>query len=130
MDIEALKQRLQETIGTGEILNIIYHGGSEPDAARQLFPMQIKGDQLRARCLATNRVKTYSLSKIEWTDNDTTTFHGTHDQLAMAIEAGDLIKIDYSAGKNSLHEAVVIPIVQRQLPCPVGDNYLDRFTDT
>ena len=80
MDIEALKQRLQETIGTGEVLNIIYHGGSEPGNARQVMPKQLDGDILRALCLTSQRVKGFNISKVELAKTDQTTYTGSKPQ--------------------------------------------------
>ncbi len=106
MDINVLKKSL----GTGEILNIIYHGGTEPGTTRRILPIQIKGDILCARCLSTLRVKSYSLDKIELANGDEVTFHGVHDLLAIAISAGDLISVNYDSGQNSLQHAVIRPI--------------------
>ncbi len=77
MEIDALKQRLQETLGTGEVLNIIYHGGSEPGTARQVLPKRLDGDILRALCLTANRVKGFHLSKVELAETDQQTYTGT-----------------------------------------------------
>jgi hypothetical protein len=49
---------------TGEAVEIRYMGGSQPGSLRQIFPLSINGDRVRARCLATNVVKTFSMKKM------------------------------------------------------------------
>ncbi|MEA1988222.1 MAG: hypothetical protein U9N57_03290 [Pseudomonadota bacterium] len=63
--MENLEQILISASETGEIINIKYHGGSQPGSTRQISPISVKNDDVRARCLATNRVKVFKLSKIE-----------------------------------------------------------------
>lgn len=65
MSIESVRLRLQEAIGTGELIGIIYSGGSRPGAHREIIPLQIDGDRVRARCYASNAVKVFMLHKIE-----------------------------------------------------------------
>lgn len=63
-------------IETGEVINIKYHGGSQPGSIRQIYPVSVNGDNVRARCLATNRVKVFKLSKmkIEQGSNSTNSY--------------------------------------------------------
>jgi hypothetical protein len=56
---------IQAAIEDGEVLTVIYHGGSQAGAVRLLFPRKIDGDMVRAICLASNRVKSFSLAKID-----------------------------------------------------------------
>ena len=56
---------LAESIETGELLTIKYHGGSSAGAAREIMPIQIQGDKVRARCYTSGAVKTFSIAKIE-----------------------------------------------------------------
>jgi hypothetical protein len=37
-----IKQILQNSIHTGELINIIYNGGSEPGASRMIMPIAIE----------------------------------------------------------------------------------------
>jgi predicted DNA-binding transcriptional regulator YafY len=60
-----LEQLLITAIETGEVINIKYHGGSQPGSIRQISPISVNGDDVRARCLATNRVKVFKISKME-----------------------------------------------------------------
>lgn len=63
--MEGIEPALREAIETGEAISIKYFGGSQPGSIRQISPISVSGDDVRARCLATNRVKTFKLSKIE-----------------------------------------------------------------
>lgn len=56
---------LEQAIGTGEIVGIIYHGGSQPGCFRDIVPIHIANGIVRARCYASNDVKTFALEKIE-----------------------------------------------------------------
>jgi len=59
------EKTLNEAIGTGEILSIIYHGGSQPGTTRKILPLKITGNKVRARCYTSNAVKTFVIEKIE-----------------------------------------------------------------
>lgn len=69
MDIEAL---LQEAIESGEIITIIYRGGSKPGAKRDISPISIKSDKVRARCHSSDAVKQFMLEKIDLVVSDET----------------------------------------------------------
>jgi len=63
--MDKIEDVLLEAIQTGEVLNIKYNGGSQPGLIRQLLPLSINVEDVRAKCFATNRVKTFKLSKME-----------------------------------------------------------------
>jgi len=63
--MDNLKQILVSASETGEIISIKYHGGSQSGSIRQISPISVRNDDVRARCLATNQVKTFKLSKME-----------------------------------------------------------------
>lgn len=65
-DTNELRERLKQAIHTGEVLSIIYHGGSQPGALRQIAPIEIDDDKVRARCYMSKAIKTFSLNKIEF----------------------------------------------------------------
>lgn len=69
--MDRIEQVLSEAIDTGEVVKVKYNGGSQPGLIRELSPITINGDDVRARCLATNRVKTFKLSKMEISSADT-----------------------------------------------------------
>lgn len=60
-----MKDQLKEAIKTGEILKIRYFGGSTPGSERAISPVSIIDDKVRARCIETGAVKTFSISKME-----------------------------------------------------------------
>lgn len=61
--------RLKEAIGTGELIGVIYHGGSQPGMYREISPVEIEGDKVRAHCHASNAEKMFSIEKIEIPDS-------------------------------------------------------------
>lgn len=67
----ALRARLVEAIDGGELLLIRYEGGSRPGTVRQIRPMGVDGDYLRAREDESAAAKTYRLDKIDIVDIDT-----------------------------------------------------------
>jgi len=44
VDDSALRARLTTAAESGEILRIIYHGGSQPGSSRDVCPIEISGD--------------------------------------------------------------------------------------
>jgi len=64
-----VKKVLQSAINNGEILTIRYHGGRQPGASREIAPIQITGNKVRAHCYASNAVKLFNIEKIEVLDN-------------------------------------------------------------
>ncbi len=60
-----LESILNSAIGTGEIITIIYSGGSKPGTKRDISPILIKDGKVRARCLSSNAVKQFMLNKIK-----------------------------------------------------------------
>lgn len=50
--------------GTGEIVTIVYQGGSKPGQARQVIPNHIKAGRLEAIDISTSTPKTYFLDMI------------------------------------------------------------------
>jgi hypothetical protein len=73
---KTVEEGLRVAIGTGELVNIIYHGGSEPGAARMIMPIAIKGEKVRAKCYKTNLVKEFYIDKIVLADDDTSNYTG------------------------------------------------------
>ncbi|MFQ5442012.1 MAG: hypothetical protein ACE5EB_04720 [Thermodesulfobacteriota bacterium] len=68
--IKETKKRLQEAIDTGEVLNIIYQGGSQPGTVREISPISIKGGRVKARCLNSHKVKSFNIEKITIVDSE------------------------------------------------------------
>jgi len=58
-------ERLERAAKAGERLTIVYHGGSQPGTAREIGVIRVTPLEVRARCYASNTVKTFKVSKIE-----------------------------------------------------------------
>ncbi|RLJ20780.1 hypothetical protein DJ031_04530 [bacterium endosymbiont of Escarpia laminata] len=63
--------RLNLAIETGEVIQIIYHGGSQPGTSRQIAPMSIKNGKVRARCYNSNAIKQFMIEKVELVNEET-----------------------------------------------------------
>ncbi len=61
---EILK-RLQEAQETGQVIGIIYHGGSQPGSFREISPIKLYDNKVSAHCYASDLVKSFNLDKIE-----------------------------------------------------------------
>jgi hypothetical protein len=59
------EKRLNEAAEAGEIVTVVYHGGSQPGTKRRLRPIRATPMELRAHDLATDEVKTFLISKVE-----------------------------------------------------------------
>lgn len=66
---------LSEAKETGEVISIIYHGGSKPGTVRNIAVISISGDKYRARCYDTNSVKTFLIDKTEILAKDSPELH-------------------------------------------------------
>lgn len=64
------EKRLREAIDTGEVLDIIYQGGSQPGTIREISPISINGDRVQARCFSSHKVKLFNIEKITIVDPD------------------------------------------------------------
>ncbi|MBE0454860.1 MAG: hypothetical protein IBX58_14410 [Roseovarius sp.] len=62
--MEQPAERIQSAIEAGEIIRIVYDGGSRPGDSRDIAPIKIKGGMLHSRCIASNRFKIFTLAKI------------------------------------------------------------------
>ncbi len=58
------EKRLQEAIKAGEVLKVIYQGGSQPGTLREIAPISIKDGKVSARCFSSNAIKSFVLEKI------------------------------------------------------------------
>jgi hypothetical protein len=56
--------RLREAIEVGEVLKVVYNGGSQPGAMREIAPISINNGKVRARCFTSNAVKSFVIEKI------------------------------------------------------------------
>ena len=76
-----VEELLREAAETGEIVTVIYHGGSQPGTKRRLAPITVTAREIRARDIPTGEVKNFLLSKIEVVSED----HPAEDYVAGAI---------------------------------------------
>lgn len=76
--MQTVLQTLTDAIGTGELINIGYYGGSEPGKARMIQPISLDADKVRARCHKTNQVKGFWLDKIALAGDEITDYTGKH----------------------------------------------------
>jgi len=60
-----IEKRLNEAAEAGEVITVVYYGGSQPGTKRRLTPIKATPIELRARDIATDEVKTFLVSKIE-----------------------------------------------------------------
>ncbi|PHS63801.1 MAG: hypothetical protein COB09_11215 [Thalassobium sp.] len=58
-------QRLELAAEAGEVLDVIYHGGSQPGATRKLTPIRVNGHKFHAKCMETGKFKFYMIEKLE-----------------------------------------------------------------
>ncbi len=59
------EQLIQSAIDTKQKINVIYHGGSMSGQPRELGPISIKGNKLRAKCYKTDAFKTFLIERIQ-----------------------------------------------------------------
>src|SRR4051812_48585883 len=62
---DGLKDRLAACAATGEVVWIIYHGGSQPGTIREVKPLHVAADEMQALDVGTGVAKTFVLSKVE-----------------------------------------------------------------
>lgn len=63
--MDEILNTIQNAIGTGEVLKIKYHGGSQPGSIREIVPNKLDGDKFFAFCHTSKRVKQFAIDKIE-----------------------------------------------------------------
>ena len=56
---------LVDAIENKQSLTVVYLGGSQPGTLRNISPISINGDKLRARCHSSGAVKVFNLGKIQ-----------------------------------------------------------------
>jgi hypothetical protein len=56
---------LRMSVGSGEVLKIIYNGGSQPGTSREVLALKIEDGMLFAKCIVSNKQKSFSINKIQ-----------------------------------------------------------------
>lgn len=64
MPIEEIANKLASVIGTGEVVEMAYLGGSKPGAVRKVVVLGINGDKIRAREVGSRVSKEFFIAKI------------------------------------------------------------------
>ena len=67
----SIRDLLTEACVNGEVVRIIYHGGSQPGTVRAISPIEVSKSEVRARDLAVGIAKTFKLAKIELAEAST-----------------------------------------------------------
>lgn len=65
------EDRLRKAIESGEVLKVIYHGGSQPGSLREIAPISINNGKVSARCYTSNAVKSFAVEKIVIVEGET-----------------------------------------------------------
>ncbi len=65
---DPLREILARAARTGEVLRIVYHGGSQPGTVREIVPIDVTDTEMRARDFAGHQEKLFKLAKIEIPD--------------------------------------------------------------
>jgi hypothetical protein len=63
--IQSARDVLVRAAGTGEIVRVVYHGGSQPGSARMIVPIIIDDTRVVAQCLASGMRKTFRIDSLE-----------------------------------------------------------------
>lgn len=65
-----IRYALAESAGTGEILTIIYEGGTQPGSKREIVVRFVRSDRISAVEFATGQTKTFLLDKLHVVPED------------------------------------------------------------
>lgn len=84
---EELSKALVAAASTGEVIQIIYNGGSQPGSVRDVQPLEVTASEMRALDVATGIAKTFLLSKLELASPDTGARRYDADALGSFAEA-------------------------------------------
>ena len=66
------RARLLLAAAAGEIVRIVYHRGSQPGTVREIVPLAITAEEVRARDVAAGIEKSFKLAYLEMTGPETT----------------------------------------------------------
>lgn len=95
---------LRDSLRTGEVLSIIYNGGSQPGTLRDIVPLQIlQGDEkVRARCMLSGVTKVFVIDKIALVDRD-----------GVVVEGGNFVPVKVYKNIIELSDDVIILLGDR-----------------
>lgn len=78
--MNSVREALEAVILARSTTTIIYNGGSAPGTARAISPISVSGDILVARCLETDRRKTFQLAKVSMVGSEPITLRPLRPQ--------------------------------------------------
>lgn len=61
---------LRDAIGTGELISIVYFGGSQPGHRREILPLRVTDEHVHATCAETGERRTFLLDKLALADGE------------------------------------------------------------
>lgn len=61
---------IKNAIDSKDRLMVVYLGGSQPGAVREIAPLSLKNGKVRARCYISNVIKTFLAEKMQIMDSD------------------------------------------------------------
>ena len=68
--LKSLTERLSDAANDGEILTVIYTGGSSPGSKRRILPIRVAGHLVYARRSASLAIKSYRIDGLSIVDDD------------------------------------------------------------
>lgn len=68
---EDIRRRLYEAARAGEVIRVIYLNGSQPGTVREIAPISITDEDVRANCIATDEDKSYKIEGLRLADDST-----------------------------------------------------------
>jgi hypothetical protein len=71
MESNDLRTRLIDAAAAGEIIRVVYHRGSQPGTVREIAPLDVSDDEVRARDVAAGIDKTFRLAHLQMAGPDT-----------------------------------------------------------
>ncbi|GIU15681.1 hypothetical protein TUM4261_33070 [Shewanella sp. c952] len=95
----SVAKSIRASLRTGEVLTIIYNGGSQPGIVREIVPIQLlHGDEkVRARCMLSGVTKVFIVDKIALMDSD-----------GVITEGHDFVPVKKYGCMEELYDATVL----------------------
>ena len=63
--IPEMEIRLQQCISEQTYMRVVYWGGTQPGESRIIYPLSINSNKVTARCMNSNKIKTFFISKLQ-----------------------------------------------------------------
>jgi hypothetical protein len=101
MSTTTTREKLKSAVDNGEVLTVIYHGGTQPGTKRQIAPVGLVGEHLRALALPQEETRTYFVDKLQIVSDD-------YD--APAYDPSVSLKQDKKSSKSLAGQEIAIEI--------------------